>query len=119
VTGIKNPNEDTGGGRDVPLGYFEFERNRAGVIFVTNATIAAEAFHRLTDTNYYFIVNVFSGRHVFANNILDGGYAVGQIGNAIKAPVRAQLDTVSVCPKLPWGARPPRAQFFAPSRKTS
>jgi hypothetical protein len=33
--------------------------------------------------------------------------------------LRAQLDTVSVCQKLPWGARPPRAQFFAPSRKTS
>ena len=27
--------------------------------------------------------------------------------------------TLARKPKLKWGARPPRAQFFAPSRKTS
>lgn len=85
--GTPKPGEDTGGGRDVDLGVYCFERTGAGVIYVTNALISAEAFRRLSDTNYYYTINVFSGRRVFANNILDGGYALGRISDAVKAPI--------------------------------
>jgi hypothetical protein len=70
------------------LGTYEFERNGAGDILVTNASISQDASDRLTNSDYYFTVNVFSARHVFTNNILDGGYAVGRISEAAKSPIR-------------------------------
>jgi hypothetical protein len=81
--GIKMNNENTAPGRDVPLGVYWFEKNSGGVVFITNTTILEEAFRRLTKSDYYFTVNVFSGRHVFKDNILDGGYAAGHIRGAL------------------------------------
>lgn len=59
---------------------------------MTNATISEEAFKRLTNTDYYFTVNVFSGRHAFTNNVLDDGYAAGHISDAIKSPVQIHCN---------------------------
>lgn len=85
--GRKKDGEDTGGGRDVYLGDYEFETNCGGTISVTNAAISEEAFGRLTNSDYFFTVNVFSARRVFTNNILDGGYAGGRISEAAKSPI--------------------------------
>jgi hypothetical protein len=90
--GHKKNNEKTAPERDVPLGVYEFERIGAGIVWVTNATISEEAFGRLTNLDYYFTVNVFSGRRVFKDNILDDGYAYGRISEAIKSPVRIDCD---------------------------
>jgi hypothetical protein len=85
--GIPKPGENVGAGHGVDLGDYFFERTGAGVILVTNALISAEAFRRLSDTNYYYTINVFSGRRVFADNILDSGYAEGHISDVAKVPI--------------------------------
>lgn len=85
--GTPKPGEDVGAGRGVDLGAYFFERTNAGVIFVTNVLISAEAFGRLSDTNYFYTINIFSGRRVFIDNILDGGYDIGRISDAVKGPV--------------------------------
>jgi hypothetical protein len=92
--GQSKPGEDTGAGRAVGLGDYSFERVGAGVISVTNALISKEAFQRLSDTNYYYTINVFSGRRVFTNNILDGGYAIGHISDAVKEPIQITCDLI-------------------------
>jgi hypothetical protein len=92
--GKSKPGEDTGGGRAVALGDYWFERTGAGFVSVTNAAISDEAFKRLSDTNYYYTINIFSGRRVFKDNILDGGYAVGQISDAVKAPIEIKCDLI-------------------------
>jgi len=51
-----------------------------------------EAFKRLTNSDYYFTVNVFSARRVFKDNILDGGYAEGHISDATKSPIQIKCD---------------------------
>ena len=93
--GRKKHNEHTAPERDVPLGYYEFERKFDGVLYITNATIAKEAFERLTNPDYFFTVNVYSGRHVFENNILDDGYAEGHISDAVKSPVQIKCDLLT------------------------
>ena len=90
--GRKRNNEETAPERDVPLGSYEFERIGAGIVWVTNATVSEEAFGRLTNSDYYFTVNVVSGRRVFEDNILANGYACGRISEAIKSPVRIDCD---------------------------
>lgn len=45
---------------------------------VTDAKISKEAVGRLSDPNYHFFINVISGRRVFKDNVLDGGYADGR-----------------------------------------
>jgi hypothetical protein len=90
--GLKKNNENTAPERDVPLGTYWFERNGAGIVSVTNTAISEEAFRRLTNSDYYFTVNVVSGRRVFKDNILDGGYAEGRISDATKSPIQIKCD---------------------------
>jgi hypothetical protein len=90
--GLKKNNEKTAPERDVPLGTYWFERNGAGVVSITNAAISEEAFTRLTNFDYYFTVNVVSGRRVFKDNILDGGYAEGHISDATNSPIQIKCD---------------------------
>jgi hypothetical protein len=92
--GIPKPHEDTGGGRAVGLGTYWFERTEAGVVSVTNAAISDEAFKRLSDTNYYYTINIVSGRRVFKDNILDGGYAGGHISDVVKMPIEIKCDLI-------------------------
>ena len=73
-------------------GFMNFEKNGEGDLFVTNASISAEAFGRLTNSDYYFTINVFSGRRVFKDNILDGGYAAGHMSEALKSPIQIKCD---------------------------
>jgi len=65
--------------RNVILGTHNFELTEPGTIKIADAVISKEADMRLSDQNYYFTINVFSGRRVFTNNILDGGYADGRV----------------------------------------
>jgi hypothetical protein len=88
----KNHEDSTGGGRAVELGSYWFETAEAGVVSVTDAVILDEAFRRLSDADYYYTINVFSGRRVFRDNILDGGYAEGHISDAVKAPIEIRCD---------------------------
>lgn len=80
--------------RSVYLGVYSFQRAGACTVFVTNAVISAEAVQRLTNSDYYYTVNVASGRHVFADNILDGGFAAGHISDAVKAPIEIKCDLI-------------------------
>jgi hypothetical protein len=93
--GIKKNNENTAPERDVPLGTYWFERNGAGVVSITNAAISEEAFKRLTNSDYYFTVNVFSARRVFKDNILDGGYAEGHISDVTMSPIQIKCDLLT------------------------
>jgi hypothetical protein len=74
ISGIK-----TAPHRNVVLGIHKFELSKPGTINIADAVISKEAYMRLTDQNYHFTINVFSGRKVFENNILDGGYADGRV----------------------------------------
>jgi hypothetical protein len=94
----KTHEDSTGGGRAVGLGTYWFERTGAGVVSVTNAAISDEAFKRLSDTNYYYTINIFSGRRVFKDNILDGGYAGGHISDAVNAPLEIKCDLIEKPP---------------------
>lgn len=69
--------------RDVYLGEYEFEIKEPGIVEINNAKISKEAYVNLTEKDYYYNVNVYSGRHVFKNNLLVGDrcYANGQLSD--------------------------------------
>jgi len=76
--GTPLPDVKTAPFRDVYLGKVEFETKGDGIVTISNAVISTTAHSRLSDKNYHYFVNVYSGRHVFENNILSGGYAQGR-----------------------------------------
>jgi hypothetical protein len=76
--GTPQPGVKTAPMRDVILGSFEFELEESGTIKIDNAVISAEAYSRLSDENYHFFINVYSGRKSFKNNVLSGGYGDGR-----------------------------------------
>ena len=75
--GTPLPNVKTAPMRDVFLGSYRFELEKPGELRIADAVISEEAFSRLSDTNYHFFVNVYSGRRVFPNNVLRGGLCEG------------------------------------------
>ena len=93
--GHSRPGEYTAPMRSVVLGFYEFEIDRPGVVSVDHATVSEEAFKRLTDTDYYYTINVSSGRHAFKDNVLDGGYAEGHINEATKNPITISCDLLA------------------------
>jgi hypothetical protein len=76
--------------RDVFLGQQDFELEDAGLLTIKNASISKEAFLRLDDQNYHYFVNVYSGRRVFAENILTCSYADGRLDD-LKARERIEI----------------------------
>ncbi len=76
--GTPLPGVKTAPMRDVVLGSHEFELENPGTLKIDSATISSEAYSRLSDKNYHFFINVYSGRRAFKNNVLDGGYAQGR-----------------------------------------
>ena len=90
------PRVKTAPHRDVFLGHHEVEVNQQGVVHIKDAHISEEAYGRLTDKNYHFFVNVYSGRRVFKNNILDGGYADGRLEDLESAkPIRVSCSLLT------------------------
>ena len=79
--GTPLPGVKTAPFRDVFLGKYDFELGKEENITIENASISKEAFSRLKDKNYYYLVNIYSGRRVFKNNILNCGYADGRFQN--------------------------------------
>jgi hypothetical protein len=77
--GTPLPNVETAPFRDVFLGEHTFELELSGPIRITDAVISRDAYSRLSDNNYYFTVNVYSGRRSFKSNVLNGGYAQGRL----------------------------------------
>jgi hypothetical protein len=67
--------------RDVFLGSYEFELPQAGEVRVSDAVVSQEAYGRLSDTNFHFFINAYSGRRSFRNNVLSGGYADGRLSD--------------------------------------
>jgi hypothetical protein len=91
--GHSRPGEYTAPERQVVLsGRYEFELDQPGVVSVDHATVSEEAFKRLTETDYYYTIKVYSGRRAFKNNVLDGGYAGGHISEATKKPIEITCD---------------------------
>ena len=90
--GRSRPGEYTAPMRPVVLGFYEFEIDQPRVVSVDHATISEEAFKRLTDTDYYYTISVYSGRRAFKDNVLDGGYASGHISEAAKKPIEITCD---------------------------
>jgi hypothetical protein len=88
--GTPKEGEETAPFRAVFLGSYNFELKKPGLENVSEAKISNEAFARLSDRNYHYTINVFSGRHVFKNNILRDGVAVGRIGDATKSPIEVR-----------------------------
>ena len=79
--GTPLPNVKTAPHRDVILGSYEFELREPGELLVSDAAISQEAYGRLSDTNYHFSINVYSGRRAFRNNVLNGGYGDGRLSD--------------------------------------
>jgi hypothetical protein len=77
--GFPVPDTKTAPFREVFLGQYDFELEDAGDLAIKNASISKEAFLRLKNSNYHYFVNVYSGRRVFAENILTCGYADGRL----------------------------------------
>lgn len=77
--GTPLPDVKTAPFRDVFLGKYEFELEKEGSVTIKNASISKEAYTRLKDKNYHYFVNVYSGRQIFENNILAGGYSDGRL----------------------------------------
>ncbi len=91
--GTPLPDVKTAPHRDVVLGSYEFELHQAGEVRVSDAVISQEAYGRLSDTNYHFFVNVYSGRRAFQNNVLDGGYADGRLSDLDpEKPIEIKCD---------------------------
>jgi|GEM_PF-2492649 len=91
--GYSRPGEYTAPMRPVVLGgRYEFELDQPGVVSVDHATVSEEAFKRLTDTDYYYTINVYSGRRAFKDNVLDCGDAGGRISEATKKPIQITCD---------------------------
>ena len=81
--GTPLPGVKTAPHRDVFLGTHEFEIDKPGTIRIEGATISGQAHSRLSDENYHFTINVFSGRRSFKNNVLDGGIAHGRLRDLV------------------------------------
>lgn len=82
--------------RSVFLGEYRFEIGQAGEVRFTDAIISREAFDRLSDENYYFFLNIYSGRRVFENNILRGGYVAGRFEDLkLQQPIHVNLSLLS------------------------
>jgi hypothetical protein len=75
--GAPQPGEKTAPSRQVYLGKHVVELRQPGRIRIAEARISEEAVGRLSDPNYHFTINVFSGRRVFSDNVLRNGYAAG------------------------------------------
>ncbi len=91
--GTPLPNVKTAPHRDVILGSYEFELREPGELRVSDAVISQEAYGRLSDTNYHFFINVYSGRRAFQDNVLNGGYADGRLGDLdSKTPIEIKCD---------------------------
>ena len=91
--GTSLPNEHTAPWRAVFLGYYEFELRGSGEVRISDAIIPQEAYGRLSDPNYYFTVNVTSGRRAFKDNILVGGVAFGRLTDLdTKKPIEIKCD---------------------------
>jgi hypothetical protein len=76
--GRSRPGEHSAPFRDVFLGSHKVELRHVGKVRITDARISKDAFGRLSDPNYHFFINVYSGRRVFKDNVLNGGYAAGR-----------------------------------------
>ena len=91
--GTPLPNVKTAPHRDVILGNYEFELIEPGDLRVSDAVISQEAYGRLSDTNYHFFINVYSGRRAFRNNVLNGGYADGCLSDLEpEKPIKIECD---------------------------
>ena len=91
--GTPLPNVKTAPHRDVYLGSYEFELTQAGELRVSDAVVSKEAYGRLSDKNYHFFVNVYSGRRAFRNNVLNGGYTDGRLNNLDpEKPIEIKCD---------------------------
>ena len=66
---------------DVFLGQHDFEMEKAVAVTVRSASVSKEAFQRLEESNFRYFVNVYSGRRVFAKNILACTHADGRIAD--------------------------------------
>lgn len=69
--GVSRPGENTAPFRAVYLGKHEVELRPPSRIRISDAKISKEAVGRLSDTNYYFTVNVVSGRRALKDGVLD------------------------------------------------
>jgi hypothetical protein len=93
--GTSRPDEYTAPMRPVVLGSYYFELPEAGTVSVTDATISQAAFKRLTDQDYYYTLNVYSGRRAFKDNVLSGGYSETHISEALKQPIQVTCDLLT------------------------
>jgi hypothetical protein len=84
------PDTKTAPFRDVFLGQHGFELEKAGTLTIKKASVSREAFSRLKDSNYHYVVNVYSGRRVFARNMLSGCHAYGRV-DELKAGKRIEI----------------------------
>ena len=91
--GMPFPEESNAPMRDVFLGKHEFELRESGELVVSDASISDEAYNHLSDKNYHYTINVVSGRRVFPNNVLAGGYAAGRLRDLDpKRPIEIKCD---------------------------
>jgi hypothetical protein len=72
------------------LGQHGFELQKAGTFTIKNASVSREAFSRLNDSNFHYVVNVYSGRRAFARNMLSGCNAYGRV-DELKAGKRIEI----------------------------
>lgn len=92
--GIRKRGEDTAPFRAVYLGSYHFKAAEDGLVFVQHASISKEAYERLSDHDFYYTVNVFSGRHVFKNNILNCSVPEEHVSVATKGPIEIRCDLI-------------------------
>ena len=83
--------------RDVYLGKHEFEFKKPGTKKFEGIKISKEAYGRLSDRNFHYIFNFYSGRRVFENNVLDCGTAPGRHTNLeqLTAPIKITCSVSS------------------------
>jgi hypothetical protein len=82
--------EYTAPNRAVILGCYQFQTTQTEIVSVTKAYISAEAFKRLSDTDYYVTVNISSGQRAAKSNVFIGGFAVQRISQASRTPMQIE-----------------------------
>jgi hypothetical protein len=88
--------------RDVFLGRYDFALERPQIIVIDDAYLSKEAFLRLEDANYHYVVNVYSGRRAFPENILSCSVADGRFADLrAQQPIRIHCGLGAVADQEP------------------
>jgi hypothetical protein len=73
----------------------EKEIGEAGTVRFDNIKFSRKIYNQLAEKNVQFTVNVYSGRKSSKDNLLDGGFASGQVSDLVNRTTVVESKLIS------------------------